>query len=39
MVARGAEATKETLDNTEIIFSKNGLEQMVAFFNQVKVEQ
>jgi 2-polyprenyl-6-methoxyphenol hydroxylase-like FAD-dependent oxidoreductase len=39
MVVRGAEATKETLDNTEIIFSKNGLEQMVAFFNQVKVEQ
>lgn len=38
MVARGAQATKDTLENTERMFSKNGLEQMVAFFNQVKDE-
>lgn len=36
MITRGAEATKETLDNTEIMFSKTSLEQMSAFFNQVK---
>ncbi|HVZ98416.1 MAG TPA: NAD(P)/FAD-dependent oxidoreductase [Chitinophagaceae bacterium] len=36
MVIRGAEATKDTLENTERMFSKTALEQMVAFFNQVK---
>ncbi|MDE1193186.1 MAG: NAD(P)/FAD-dependent oxidoreductase [Arachidicoccus sp.] len=33
MVARGADATKETLKNMEVMFSKNGLQQMVAFFS------
>jgi 2-polyprenyl-6-methoxyphenol hydroxylase-like FAD-dependent oxidoreductase len=37
MVIRGAEATKDTLRNTETMFSKTGLKDMVAFFNQVKV--
>lgn len=36
MVARGAAATRETLENAERMFSKTGLEQMTAFFNQVK---
>jgi 2-polyprenyl-6-methoxyphenol hydroxylase-like FAD-dependent oxidoreductase len=39
MIARGAEATQETLENTEKMFSKTGLEQMMAFFSQVIVEQ
>jgi hypothetical protein len=34
MVARGANATRQTLENTEKMFSKNGLEQMLSFFNQ-----
>jgi 2-polyprenyl-6-methoxyphenol hydroxylase-like FAD-dependent oxidoreductase len=37
MVARGAEATKQTLENTEKMFSKTALEQMASFFNQVAV--
>jgi 2-polyprenyl-6-methoxyphenol hydroxylase-like FAD-dependent oxidoreductase len=36
MVARGAEATKDTLENSERMFAKTGLTQMTAFFNQVK---
>lgn len=36
MVARGAEATKDTLENSERMFSKTALKQMSAFFNQVK---
>ncbi|HEY0262860.1 MAG TPA: FAD-dependent monooxygenase, partial [Chitinophagales bacterium] len=36
MIARSAEAVQMTLDNTERMFSKNGLEQMVAFFNSVQ---
>jgi 2-polyprenyl-6-methoxyphenol hydroxylase-like FAD-dependent oxidoreductase len=36
MVARGAEATKGTLENSERMFSKTGLEQIAAFFNHVK---
>lgn len=36
MIVRGAEATKDTLDNTERMFSKTGLDQMVEFFSQVK---
>lgn len=36
MVVRGAQATKDTLENSERMFSKTGLEQMLAFFNQVK---
>ncbi|MBS1690134.1 MAG: FAD-dependent monooxygenase [Bacteroidetes bacterium] len=36
MVARGAEATKDTLENSERMFSKTALTQMTAFFNQVK---
>jgi len=36
MVERGAEATKDTLENAESMFSKTALEQMSAFFNQVK---
>jgi len=36
MIARGAEATKGTLENSERMFSKTGLAQMTAFFNQVK---
>jgi 2-polyprenyl-6-methoxyphenol hydroxylase-like FAD-dependent oxidoreductase len=39
MVARGAKATKETLENAEKMFSEIALEQMSAFFNQVKGEQ
>lgn len=35
MVARAAHATKQTLENMEKMFSKNGLEQMLSFFNQV----
>jgi 2-polyprenyl-6-methoxyphenol hydroxylase-like FAD-dependent oxidoreductase len=34
MVARGAEATKDTLENSERMFSKTGLAQMAEFFNQ-----
>lgn len=36
MVARGAAATKDTLENTARMFSRNALEEMTAFFNQVK---
>lgn len=36
MVARGAEATKDTLENSERMFSKTGLAQMTAFFDHVK---
>ncbi|HVY76869.1 MAG TPA: NAD(P)/FAD-dependent oxidoreductase [Puia sp.] len=39
MVARGAEATKDTLENTERMFSKTALKQMLTFFNQVKKGQ
>lgn len=39
MIARGAEATKDTLENSERIFSKTGLAQMAAFFNHVKDRQ
>jgi len=35
MITRGADATRQTLENTERMFSKNGLEQMTSFFNQV----
>jgi 2-polyprenyl-6-methoxyphenol hydroxylase-like FAD-dependent oxidoreductase len=38
MIARGAEATKDTLENTERMFSKTAVEQMLAFFSQVKNE-
>lgn len=33
MIARGAKATTDTLENMERMFSKTGLEQMVAFFS------
>ena len=33
MVRRGDSATKQTLENTEKMFAKNGLEQMLSFFN------
>ena len=36
MIERGANATKDTLENSEKMFSNNALEQMSAFFNQVK---
>jgi len=36
MIERGAKYTKDTLENTERMFSKNALEQMSSFFNQVK---
>lgn len=36
MIARGAAATKDTLENTERMFSQTGLEQMISFFNQVQ---
>lgn len=36
MVARGAAATQDTLENTERMFSKNALEQMVGFFSAVQ---
>lgn len=36
MVKRGAEATKETLDNQERMFSKDALDQMTTFFNHVR---
>lgn len=39
MIARGAKATKETLENSEKMFSKTALEQMSAFFSQVKDRQ
>ncbi|MEN2435838.1 NAD(P)/FAD-dependent oxidoreductase [Weeksellaceae bacterium A-14] len=35
MIARGAEATKGTLENMEKMFAANGLEQMINFFSQV----
>lgn len=38
MIARGAAATKDTLENTERMFSQTGLEQMTSFFNQVRDE-
>jgi len=33
MIARGAEATQDTLKNTEIMHSETALEQMLVFFN------
>jgi 2-polyprenyl-6-methoxyphenol hydroxylase-like FAD-dependent oxidoreductase len=36
MVVRGAEATKDTLENSKKMFSKTGLAQIVTFFNYVK---
>lgn len=36
MIARGAAATEDTLENTGRMFSENALDQMVMFFNQVK---
>ncbi|QEM06519.1 FAD-dependent monooxygenase [Mucilaginibacter rubeus] len=36
MVERGAKATKDTLENSERMFSKTGLAQMTEFFNHVK---
>ena len=36
MVARGAAATKDTLENTERMFAPTGLAQMVSFFTQVE---
>jgi len=36
MVARGADATQQTLENTERMFSKTGLQQMLSFFSQAK---
>jgi 2-polyprenyl-6-methoxyphenol hydroxylase-like FAD-dependent oxidoreductase len=35
MVTRGAEATQDTIENTERMHSKTALEQMLAFFSQV----
>lgn len=35
MIARGANATRQTLVNTEKMFSKNSSEQMLSFFNRV----
>jgi hypothetical protein len=34
MIARGAEATKLTLKNTETMHSETALEQMLAFFSR-----
>lgn len=39
MIVRGAEATKDTLENTERMFSKTALKQMAAFFGHVKDHQ
>lgn len=39
MVARSAESVKMTLENTERMFSENGMEKMVEFFNQQKDEE
>lgn len=36
MVQRGAEATEQTLDNQERMFSKDALDQMKTFFNHVR---
>ena len=36
MIARGAAATKDTLENTQRMFSPAGLQQMISFFNQVQ---
>ncbi len=36
MIVRGSKATLDTLENMERMFSKTGLEQMIAFFSQVK---
>ncbi|SDI67527.1 FAD-dependent oxidoreductase [Mucilaginibacter sp. P25] len=36
MVERGAKATKDTLENSERMFSKTGLAQMAEFFNHVE---
>ncbi len=36
MIARGAEATQETLENTKRMFSKTAVQQIVSFFNQVQ---
>lgn len=38
MVVRGANSTKQTLENTERMFSASALQQMTAFFNRVKEE-
>jgi len=39
MVKRGAKATQDTLENTERMFSKTALDQMLAFFSHVKDKQ
>jgi 2-polyprenyl-6-methoxyphenol hydroxylase-like FAD-dependent oxidoreductase len=39
MIIRGAEATQDTLENTERMHSKTALEQMLVFFSQAKDEQ
>jgi len=39
MITRGAEATQDTLENTERLHSKTALDQMLAFFSQVENEQ
>lgn len=36
MIARGAAATKDTLENTKRMFSQTALDQMMSFFNQVQ---
>lgn len=36
MVVRGAQATRQTLENTERMFAKDGLEQMLSFFKKVR---
>jgi len=36
MIVRGAKATKGTLENSERMFSKDGLTQMITFFDRVK---
>jgi len=35
MIARGADSTRMTLENTERMFSKTGLEQMLSFFKTI----
>ncbi|WP_448697827.1 FAD-dependent oxidoreductase [Mucilaginibacter sp. AW1-3] len=39
MIVRGADATKDTLENSERMFSKTGLAQMTAFFDHVTDKQ
>lgn len=36
MIVRGSKATRDTLENMKRMFSKTGLEQMIAFFSHVK---